>query len=119
MYNKHKFNLLVQLIEVASSKAPAILFRPELFWNFKTNVRMMMSIFYYRVGPAETEHLLEHSPSLSWAVWPETELTSVQSLELTGDKNALKGLIKNPDTCLIPPKKGEILTRELKSFPVC
>lgn len=50
-----------------------------------------MSIFYYGVGPVQTEHLLEHSPSQSWAVWPETELTSVKSLEMTGDKNVLKG----------------------------
>lgn len=91
MYNKHKFNLLVQVIEVATSKPPAILFRPELRWSFKINVRMMMSIFYYGVDPAQTEHLLEHRPSQSWAVWPETELTSVRSLELTGDKSVLKG----------------------------
>lgn len=31
MYNEHKFNLLVQVAEVASSKPPAILFRLELY----------------------------------------------------------------------------------------
>lgn len=75
MYNKHEFNLLVQVAEVASSKPPAILFRPELHWSFKINIRMMMSIFYYKADPAQTEHLVEHSPSQSRAVWPETELT--------------------------------------------
>lgn len=59
-----------------------------------------MSIFYYR---AQTEHLLEHSFSQSWAVWPETELTSVK--RLLKKKLTERGLIKNPDTCLIPPKK--------------
>lgn len=75
MYNEHKFNLLVQVAEVASSKPPAILFRPELYWSFKINVRMMMSIFYYRVDPAQTETPAGTQPllKLGSVTWNRTD----------------------------------------------
>lgn len=76
-----------------------------------------MSIFYNKVDPAQTEHLLEHSPSQSWAVWPETELTTLQSLELAGDRNVLKGPDLKPWHLPHLSKKNQVKSSQENSNP--